>query len=126
MNKQAVQTGAPVSGAPYSPGIISGNFVFVSGQGPFNTKTQKMELGDIKSEARLELTNISTILKASNSSLDNVVKVSVFLADLNDYADMNAVYREFFKDNLPARTTVQAVLLTKRKVVFDCIARVNH
>jgi len=110
---------------PYSEAVVAGGFVFVSGQGPFNTKTQTMELGDIKSEARLELTNISNILKASNSSLENAVKVNVFLADLNDYAGMNEVYREFFKDNLPARTTVQAVLLTKRKVVFDCIARVN-
>jgi 2-iminobutanoate/2-iminopropanoate deaminase len=110
---------------PYSEAVVAGGFVFVSGQGPFNTKTQKMELGDIKSETRLELTNISTILKASNSSLENVVKVTVFLADLNDFEAMNEVYREFFKENLPARTTVQAVLLTKRKVVFDCIARVN-
>ena len=110
---------------PYSEAVVAGGFVFVSGQGPFNTKTQQMDLGDIKSETRLELTNISTILKASNSSLENVVKVNVFLADLNDYAAMNEVYREFFKDNLPTRTTVQAELLTKRKVVFDCIARVN-
>ena len=110
---------------PYSEAVVAGGFVFVSGQGPFNTKTQQMDLGDIKSETRLELTNISTILKASNSSLENVVKVNVFLADLNDYAAMNEVYREFFKDNLPRRTTVQAELLTKRKVVFDCIARVN-
>ena len=111
---------------PYSEAVVAGGFVFVSGQGPFNTQTQKMELGDIKSEARLELTNISTILKASNSSMENVVKVNVFLADVNDFAAMNEVYSEFFKDNLPARTTVQAVLLTKRKVVFDCIARVNR
>jgi len=111
---------------PYSEAVVAGGFVFVSGQGPFNTKTQQMELGDIRSEARLELTNISTILKASNSSLDNVVKVNVFLADLKDFEAMNEVYREFFKDNLPARTTVQAELLTKRKVLFDCIARLNR
>ena len=116
----------PKAGGPYSEAVVAGGFVFVSGQGPFNTQTQKMELGDIKSEAQLELTNISNILKASNSSLENVVKVSVFLSDLNDFDAMNDVYREFFKDNLPARTTVQAVLLTKRKVVFDCIARVNQ
>jgi len=111
---------------PYSEAVVAGGFVFVSGQGPFNTKTQQMELGDIRSEARLELTNISTILKASNSSLENVVKVNVFLADLKDFEAMNEVYREFFKDNLPARTTVQAELLTKRKVLFDCIARLNR
>ena len=85
-----------------------------------------MELGDIQSETRLELTNISNILKAANSSLENVVKVSVFLVDLKDFDAMNEVYREFFKDNFPARTTVQAVLRTGRKIEIDCIARVNQ
>ena len=65
-------------------------------------------------------------LKAADSSPENVVKVSVFLADLNDFEAMNEVYREFFKDNYPARTTVQAVLRTGRKIEIDCIARVNQ
>jgi 2-iminobutanoate/2-iminopropanoate deaminase len=111
---------------PYSQAVVAGGFVFVAGQGPINPKTQKMELGDIKSETRLELTNISNILKAANSSPENVVKVSVFLADLNDFEAMNEVYREFFRDNYPARTTVQAVLRTGRKIEIDCIARVNQ
>ena len=111
---------------PYSHAVVAGGFVYVAGQGPINPKTQKMELGDIKSETRLELSNISNILKAANSSLENVVKVSVFLADLNDFEAMNEVYREFFKDNFPARTTVQAVLRTGRKIEIDCIARVNQ
>ena len=111
---------------PYSHAVVAGGFVYVAGQGPINPKTQKMELGDIKSETRLELTNISNILKAANSSLENVVKVSVFLADLNDFEAMNEVYREFFKDNFPARTTVQAALRTGRKIEIDCIARVNQ
>jgi 2-iminobutanoate/2-iminopropanoate deaminase len=111
---------------PYSHAVVAGGFVYVAGQGPINPKTQKMELGDIKSETRLELTNISNILKAANSSLENVVKVSVFLADLNDFEAMNEVYREFFKENFPARTTVQAVLRTGRKIEIDCIARVNQ
>jgi 2-iminobutanoate/2-iminopropanoate deaminase len=111
---------------PYSQAVVAGGFVFVAGQGPINPKTQKMDLGDIKSETRLELTNISNILKAANSSIDNVVKVSVFLADANDFESMNEVYREFFKDNFPARTTVQAVLRTSRKIEIDCIARVNQ
>jgi len=111
---------------PYSHAVVAGGFVFIAGQGPINSKTQKMELGDIKSETRLELTNISNILKTANSSMENVVKVSVFLADLNDFEAMNEVYREFFKDNYPARTTVQAVLRTGRKIEIDCIARVNQ
>ncbi len=116
----------PKALGPYSEGVVAGGFVFVAGQGPINPKTQQMELGDIQSETRLELTNISNILKASNSSLENVVKVSVFLADLKDFEAMNEVYREFFKDNFPARTTVQAVLRTGRKIEVDCIARVNQ
>lgn len=116
----------PKALGPYSQGVVAGGFVYVAGQGPINPKTQKMELGDIQSETRLELTNISNILKAANSSLENVVKVSVFLADLKDFDAMNEVYREFFKDNFPARTTVQAVLRTGRKIEIDCIARVNQ
>jgi 2-iminobutanoate/2-iminopropanoate deaminase len=111
---------------PYSHAVVAGGFVFVAGQGPINPKTQKMELGDIKSETRLELTNISTILKAAGSSMENVVKVSVYLGDLNDFEAMNQVYTEFFKDNYPARTTVQAVLRSGRKIEIDCIARVNQ
>jgi len=66
---------------PYSQAVVAGGFVFVAGQGPINPKTQKMDLGDIKSETRLELTNTSNILKAANSSIENVVKVSIYLAD---------------------------------------------
>jgi 2-iminobutanoate/2-iminopropanoate deaminase len=115
----------PKALGPYSHAVVAGDFVFVAGQGPINPQTQQMELGDIKAETRLELTNISTMLKAANSSLENVLKVSVFLADLSDFDAMNEVYREFFKDNFPARTTVQAVLRTGRKIEIDCIARVS-
>jgi 2-iminobutanoate/2-iminopropanoate deaminase len=111
---------------PYSHAVVAGGFVFVAGQAPINPKTQKMELGDIKSETRLELTNISNILKAAGSSMENVVRVSVYLADVNDFEAMNEVYREFFKDNYPARTTVQAVLRSGRKIEIDCIARLNQ
>jgi len=111
---------------PYSHAVVAGGFVFVAGQGPINPKTQKMELGDIKSETRLELTNIANILKAANSGMENVVKVSVYLSDANDFEAMNEVYKEFFKDNYPARTTVQAVLRSGRKIEIDCIARVNQ
>ncbi len=111
---------------PYSHAVVAGGFVFIAGQGPIDPKTQKVELGDIKSETRLELTNISKILEASGSSIDNVVKVSVFLADLNDFEAMNAVYKEFFKGDYPARTTVQSVLRSGRKIEIDCIARVNQ
>jgi 2-iminobutanoate/2-iminopropanoate deaminase len=120
---------APIVSADVSDFICQRNLVVglpgVAGQGPINPKTQQMELGDIKAETRLELTNIATMLKAAHSSLEHVLKVSVFLADLNDFDAMNEVYREFFKDNFPARTTVQAVLRTGRKIEINCIARVS-
>jgi len=113
----------PKAGGPYSEAVVAGGFVFVSGQGPFNTQTQKMELGDIKSEAQLELTNISNILKASNSSLENVVKVSVFLSDLNDFDAMNLVYGKYFNSAPPARSTVEVSRLPKDVLVeIDVIA----
>ena len=110
---------------PYSHAVVSGGFVFVAGQAPINPVTQKIELGDIRSETRLELTNISRILKSSNSSLENVVKVSIHLADLKDFDAMNAAYTEFFHGEYPARTTTQAVLRSGRKIEIDCIARIN-
>ena len=126
-DKRVVTSGDfPKPLGPYSHAVVSGGFVFVAGQAPINPKTQKMELGDIKTETSLELTNISTILRAANSSLENVVKVSIHLADLNDFDTMNEVYREFFKGDYPVRTTVQAVLRSGRKIEIDCIARVNQ
>ena len=110
---------------PYSHAVVSGGFVFVAGQAPINPATQKLELGDIRAETRLELTNLSKILKASNSSLENVVKVSIHLANLNDFDAMNEVYVEFFRSEYRARTTTQAILRSGRKIELDCIARVK-
>ncbi len=108
----------------YSQAIVSDGFVFVAGQAAINPKTNELELGDIRSEVRRTLQNIQAILQAAGSSLRDVVRVSVFLADINDFAAMNEVYREFFPENPPARTTVGAQL-PKIKVEIDCIARVR-
>jgi 2-iminobutanoate/2-iminopropanoate deaminase len=83
-----------------------------------------LELGDVRSETRRTLQNIRAILEAAGSSLRNVVRVGVFLADMKDFDGMNAVYREFFTEDPPARTTVGAQL-SKIKVEIDCIARVR-
>jgi 2-iminobutanoate/2-iminopropanoate deaminase len=108
---------------PYSLGVLSDGLLFVSGQAPINLETNEIEYGDIRSEARRALTNVQTILAAAGCSLRDVVKVGVFLNDLNDVLAMNEVYREFFPDNHPARTTV-GVQLPKFKIEIDCIARV--
>ena len=109
---------------PYSHAVVAGGFVFVAGQAPINSVTQEFELGDIASETRLELTNMGAILEASGSNLASVVKVSIHLASLDDFEGMNDVYKEFFTDGLPVRTTTQAVLRSGRKIEIDCIARV--
>ena len=108
---------------PYSLGVLSDGLLFVSGQAPINLETNEIEYGDIRSEARRALTNVQTILAAAGCSLRDVVKVGVFLNDLNDVLAMNEVYREFFPENQPARTTV-GVQLPRFKIEVDCIARV--
>ena len=109
---------------PYSHVVVAGGFVFVAGQAPINPVTQQFELGDIGSETRLELANMATILDASGSNLASVVKVSIHLANLDDFDEMNKVYSEFFPFDQPVRTTTQAVLRSGRKIEIDCIARV--
>jgi 2-iminobutanoate/2-iminopropanoate deaminase len=111
---------------PYSHAVVSGGFVFVAGQAPINPQTQELELGDIASETRLELTNMRSILEAAGSGLASVVKVGIHLANLNDFDGMNEVYKEFFPVDQPVRTTTQAVLRSKRKIEIDCIARLQE
>ena len=115
--------GAPVPRGPYSPAVRAGDFIFVSGQGPIDTETDKFSYGDIKHETRLVLGNISRILSACGANMTDVVKCSVFLSDGRDFAAMNEVYAEFFGNAKPARTTVEAKFADpKMKVEIDCIA----
>jgi 2-iminobutanoate/2-iminopropanoate deaminase len=124
--RQVVRTSeGPQPRGPYSQAIIAEGFVFVAGQGPANPSTNQLELGDIASETRRTLQNIQAILEAAGSSLRDVVRVGVFLADIKDFDAMNAVYREFFTEDPPARTTVGAQL-PRIKVEIDCIARVSN
>lgn len=111
MPKQAVNTGAPVSGAPYSPGIITGNLVFVSGQVPMNPETKEVIRDDFEAEVRQCIANVERILKAAGTDLEHCVKVLVFLADMNNFARLNVVYNEYFGDVKPARSCVQVARL---------------
>lgn len=124
MRKVILTPKAPRPRGVYSQAIVADGFVFVAGQGAFNPETNELESGDIRSETRRTLLNIKGILEAAGSSLGEVVRVGVFLADLKDFAAMNEVYREFFPENPPARTTV-GVQLPTIKVEIDCIARVG-
>jgi len=115
----------PQPRGPYSQAIVANGFVFVAGQAPVNPSTNELELGDIRAETRRTLQNIKIILEAAGSSLRDVVRVGVFLADVKDFDAMNSVYKEFFNEDPPARTTVGAQL-PKIKVEIDCIARVSQ
>jgi 2-iminobutanoate/2-iminopropanoate deaminase len=126
MMREVIRTpDGPQPRGPYSQAIVADGFVFVAGQGPVNPSTNELELGDVGSETRRTLQNIRAILEAAGSSLGDVVRVGVFLADIKDFDAMNAVYREFFPADPPARTTVGAQL-PKIKVEIDCIARVSE
>jgi 2-iminobutanoate/2-iminopropanoate deaminase len=115
---------APQPKGPYSPAIVADGFVFVAGQACVNPQTNEFEFGDIQAETRRTLQNIRAILEAAGSSLKEVVRVGVFLADMKDFAAMNEVYKEFFPEDQPARTTV-GVQMPRIKVEIDCIARVS-
>ena len=126
MKKVVSAAQGPAPQAPYSQAIIANGFVFVSGQGPIDPKTGKILLGDIKDQTRVVLDNVKTILEAAGSSLEKAVKCSVFLRDIHDFAAMNEVYKTYFKNNPPARTTVQAGdIFGGIGVEIDCIATLD-
>jgi len=113
----------PTPRGPYSPAVRAGNFIFVSGQGPVDPETNQFSFGDIQHETRLVLNNIKRILEGCGASMADVVKCSVFLKDGGDFSAMNQVYAEFFGQDKPARTTVEAKFAEPRmKVEIDCIA----
>jgi 2-iminobutanoate/2-iminopropanoate deaminase len=124
MRKIITPSNAPTPRGVYSPAVVSNGFVFVSGQAAINPETDQLESGDIKSETRRTLKNIQAILESSGSSLDEIVRIGVFLADIDDFDAMNEVFKEFFPAAPPARTTVGAEL-PKIKIEIDCIARVK-
>lgn len=122
--KEIISTeNAPGAIGPYSQAIKAGNMVFVSGQIPIDPATGEFVSGDIHEQTSQVLRNLSAILDAAGTSLNNVVKTTVFLADMNDFSAMNAVYSEFFNENKPARATVEAARLPRdARVEIECIA----
>ena len=122
--KETVKTqNAPQPLGPYSQAVKVGNFLFVSGQGPINPKTGKIDETEISAQARQTLQNVKAIVEASGFSLQDVVKVSIFLKNASDFQKMNEVYRRFFSENPPARTTVEGKLpAADMLVTVDAIA----
>jgi 2-iminobutanoate/2-iminopropanoate deaminase len=124
MNKKVISTpDAPQAKGPYSQGFMIGDFLFVSAQGPFDPKTGKTVGPDIESQTRRALENVKAIVEASGLTLQDVVKMSIYLSRSDDFQKMNEVYQTFFTRNPPTRTTLEAKLpIPNVLVAADAIA----
>ena len=122
--RQAITTSAaPKAIGPYSQAIRAGSLLFVSGQVPIDPATGNLVEGDIAVQTRRVFDNIGAILKAAHGTFDQVVRTTVYLADMNDFAAMNEVYGTYFSSPAPARATVQVARLPKdARVEIDVIA----
>jgi 2-iminobutanoate/2-iminopropanoate deaminase len=103
----------PKPAAPYSPGVRANGFVFLSGQIPADPKTGELVTGDIQAQCARVLQNLTIVLEAAGLTLDDMVKTTVFLKDMNNFAKMNEEYGKFFPVNPPARTTVEVARLPR-------------
>ena len=116
--KEVISTkAAPAAIGPYSQAIKVGNLVYTSGQIPIAPATGNFVEGGIKEQTRQSLSNVKAILEEAGLTMANVVKTTVFMADMNDFADMNAVYAEFFAEPYPARSAVAVKTLPKGGLV---------
>lgn len=114
---------APGAIGPYSQAIKAGNMIFCSGQIPIDPATGEFVSDEIAEQTEQVFKNLTAVLEAGGASLDNVVKTTVFLADMGDFAAMNEVYSRYFVANKPARATVQAAGLPKNaRVEIECVA----
>ncbi|MBI2251928.1 MAG: RidA family protein [Armatimonadetes bacterium] len=125
MEKTVIQTNlAPSAIGPYSQGIKYGSLIFISGQIPLNQEG-KLAGEEIDLQARQTLENLKAILEAANSSLEKVLKTTIFLKNLADFNLVNQIYAEYFKENYPSRSTVQVADLPKgAKIEIEAIASI--
>ena len=125
MNEVISTNEAPGAIWPYSHAIRTGGLVFCSGQIPIDTATGEFVEGGVAEQTDQVLKNLGAVLKAAGTSLEKVVKTTVFLADMNDFGAMNEVYGKYFSSNKPARATVQAARLPRdARVEIECVATV--
>ena len=126
-NLKRVETkNAPAAIGPYSQAQVAGGLVFTAGQIPLDPATMELVAGDIAEQTERVMLNVAAVLEAAGASLASVIKTTVFLRDMNDFAKMNEVYGRHFGDHKPARSTVQAARLPKDVAVeIDAIAVVG-
>ena len=114
MTREIIATdNAPKAIGPYSQGVKANGFVFCSGQIPANPETGELVTGSITDQTKQSLNNVKGVIEAAGSSMDKVVKVTVFLKDMNDFSEMNAEYAKWFSDKPPARAAVEVARLPK-------------
>jgi 2-iminobutanoate/2-iminopropanoate deaminase len=113
MNKTISTNEAPAAIGPYSQAVRSGRFVFCSGQIPLDPKSGQIVTGDIATQTRRVLDNIASILRAEGMTFDNIVKTTIFLTSLDDFQTVNEIYGSYFKQDPPARSTVQVSALPR-------------
>lgn len=111
---------APAAVGPYNQAVITGNLVFCAGQIPLDPATGNVVSGGIEEQARRVLENIKAVLAGAGTSLEKVVKATVYLKDMNDFAGMNKIYSEYFTSNYPARSTLQVARIPK-----DCLVEIE-
>ena len=117
---------APKAIGPYSQAVVSNGLAFLSGQIPLDPSTNQIITGDIAAQTERVLENLKSVLEAAGSSLERVVKTTVYLKDMGEFAKMNEVYGRYFASNAPARATVEAARLPRDvSVEIDCIASVG-
>ena len=124
MANQVIHTeNAPAAIGPYSQAVKAGNLLFISGQVPFVPETMEIVEGDVKAQTAQSLKNLQAILKEAGADFSNVVKTTVFIKDMNEFAQINEVYAEYFGENKPARACVEVARLPKDvKVEIELIA----
>ena len=118
---------APRAIGPYSQAVVAGGFVFASGQIPIDPQTGEFVAGGVREQTEQVMRNLAAVLEAAGSSFADIVKTTVYLADMNDFAAMNEVYGRFFETAPPARATVQAARLPRdARVEIDVVALVGN
>ncbi len=122
--KKIVKTNqAPAPVGPYNQAVVAGNFVFTAGQIAIDPVSGRLEENDVRKQTRRVIRNLQAVLEAAGSDLSRVVKTTVFLKDMNDFAAMNEVYAEFFTEDAPARSAVEVARLPKDVLVeIECVA----